>query len=97
MLLVNSDGRYFINYLDECILETYDGWKLDAESLGLHRDRIQDALISYAKQPVVFAKFSWLSAYHNYFCDSVSAYPEYSDDLKVSLALSTVKFSRLGE
>lgn len=97
MILVNSDGRYFINYLDECILETYDEGKLDAESLAIHRDQIQFALAKYAKQPAVFAKFSWLSAYHNYFCDTVSSYPSYSDELKVNMDLATVKFSRLGE
>lgn len=94
-LLVNSDGRYFINYLDECILETDDGWELDLESLCQHREQIHRSLAKYAEQPAVFAKFSWLSAYHNYFCETVSTCPGYSDDLKVSSDLMTVKFKRL--
>jgi hypothetical protein len=96
-LLVNSDDRYFINYLDECILETYEGWELDIESLSLHRDRIQYSLAKYAEKPSVFAKFSWLSAYHNYFCDTVADYLGYSDELKVNSELMTVKFRRLPE
>ena len=97
LLLINSDGRYFINYLDECILDTYDGWELDVESLAQHRDRIQHSLAKYVEQPAVFSKFSWLASYHNYFCDTVSAAPEYLDELKVRSELMVVKFRRLEE
>lgn len=96
-VLVNADGRYFINYLHECVIETDDGLELDTEALGIHRNQIEHALNQYAKQPSVFAKFSWLAAYHNHFCDSVSSFPRYSDELKVSAELATVKFKRLVE
>ena len=94
-VLVNSDGRYFINYLDECIFETDDGDELDTKSLGLHRDQIEQALNLYKQKPTVFAKFSWLAAYHNHFCDSVSSYYGYSDKLKVNTELATVSFKKL--
>lgn len=96
-VLVNADGRYFINYLYECVIETDDGPELDTKSLGIHRNQIEHALNQYAKQPSVFAKLSWLAAYHNHFCDSVSLFPGYSDELKVSAELATVKFKRLVE
>lgn len=94
-VLVNGDGRYFINYLSECLLETDYGEELNAKSLGKHKEQIELALSLYAEQPAVFAKFSWLSAYHNYFCESISSYPGYSDNLKVSSELATVKFRTL--
>ena len=94
-VLVNADGHYFINYLSECILPTDEGDEVDKNSLQKHKDQIESALAQYAGQPAVFAKFSWLAAYHNYFCDSVSSYPGYSDKLKVSNELATVQFKRL--
>lgn len=91
-LLINADGRYFINYLDECVIVTNDDDVLDTESLDLHKQQIEQALTSYANNIPVFAKFSWLSAYHNYFCDSVSNFEGYTESLKVSTELATVKF-----
>ena len=96
-VLVNSDGRYFINYLSECIIETDEGEEIDLKSLKKHKGQIEHALAQYAAEPAVFAKFSWLAAYHNYFCDSVSPYPGYSDKLKVSSELATVKFNTLSK
>jgi len=96
-LLINSDGRYFINYLSECVRDTQDGDSLDIESLGIHRDRINEALSQYSDKPKVFSKFLWLSNYHNYFCDSVSSFQEYSDDLKVDDSLSRVEFKKLDQ
>ena len=95
-VLINADGRYFINYLSECVIETHEGEAVDSKSLRKHKTQIERALVQYAAQPAVFAKFSWLSEYHNYFCNSVSSYPGYSDKLKVSKKLATVKFERLG-
>ena len=95
-LLVNADGRYFINYLSECIVDTYDGEELDSNALKKHKDQIENALTQYAAQPKVFAKFSWLSAYHNFFCDSVSSFPGYCNKLKINREAATVKFKRLG-
>ena len=97
-VLVNSDGRYFINYLSECITETDEGEdEVDQKHLKKHKDQIEHALAQYVAEPAVFAKFSWLAAYHNYFCDSVSSYPGYSNKLKVSSELATVKFNTLSK
>lgn len=94
-VLVNADGRYFINYLSECIVETDDGEELDSCSLNKHKKQIENALIQYAAQPAVFSKFAWLAAYHNHFCDSISSYTGYSDKLQVKRELATVKFNTL--
>lgn len=94
-VLVNADGRYFINYLSECIVETCDGEKIDSKSLKKHKEQIENSLVQYAGQPAVFAKFAWLATYHNYFCDSISSYPGYSNKLKIKSDLATVKFNTL--
>lgn len=96
-ILVNADGRYFINYLSECVIETDEGDELNTMTLKKHKEQIEHALIQYNNQPTVFAKFSWLSAYHNYFCESVSSYPGYSDKLKISDGLATVKLKTLSK
>lgn len=94
-VLVNADGRYFINYLSECIFDTDGGMELHVSSLRKHKEQIEHALSLYAGQPAVFAKFSWLSAYHNHFCESVSSYPGYSDMLRIDNTLATVRFKTL--
>jgi hypothetical protein len=94
-VLVNSGGRYFINYLAECILEGPEGEWLNIASLRKHKEQIENALDQYAEIPAVGAKFSWLAAYHNYFCDSVSSADDYTDSLKVSGNVAPVQFKTL--
>lgn len=96
-VLKGPDGRYFLNYLAECIIEGDDQDYLDDSSLRRHKKQIESALKAYAAVPAVFAKFAWLASYHNYFCDMVSGYPEYKDSLKVSAALTATQFRRLDE
>lgn len=73
-VLKGPDGRYFLNYLTECIVEGADQEYIDAKSLFLHKTQIESALKAYAAVPAVYSKFAWLAAYHNYFCDTVSTY-----------------------
>ena len=94
-VLVNMDGRYFINYLSECIIDTGEGEMVDYVSLKIHKEQIEHALIEYSAQPSVFAKFSWLSSYHNYFCDSVALYPGYSDKFKIDEQIAKIKINRI--
>jgi len=94
-VLKGPDGRYFLNYLTECIIEGDDQEYLDAKLLRRHKKQIESALESYAAIPTIFSKFTWLAAYHNYFCDMVSSYPEYEDSLKVSATLTATQFQRL--
>lgn len=91
-LLKGPDGRYFLNYLTECIIEGDDSYSLDSDSLCSHKMQIETALKANEKTPAVFSKFAWLAAYHNYFCETVSDYPEYKDSLKVSESLAATKF-----
>lgn len=96
-VLKGPDGRYFLNYLTECIIDGNDREYLDAKSLRLHKKQIESALKIYTAVPSVFSKFAWLAAYHNYFCDTVSSFPEYKSSLKVSVALAAIQFQRLAK
>jgi hypothetical protein len=94
-VLKGPDGRYFLNYLAECIIEGNDREFLDAESLRRHKKQVESALETYASIPAVFSKFAWLAAYHNYFCDTVSGYPEYNEAMKVSATVCAMQFQRI--
>lgn len=94
-VLKGPDGRYFLNYLTECIIEGDDREYLDAKSLRRHKKQVESALKAYASTPAVFSKFSWLAAYHNYFCDTVSDYPEYNEAMKVSATVYAVQFQQI--
>ncbi len=96
-VLVNSDGRFFINYLSECILDTHDSEEIAWSALKTHKKHVEAALKEYQQAPAIFAKFSWLAAYHNYFCDSVKDYPGYKDSVRVSKKLSSIQFKKLSE
>ncbi|GAB2750391.1 hypothetical protein GCM10027019_31320 [Melaminivora jejuensis] len=94
-VLKGPDGRYFLNYLTECIIEGDDREYLDAKSLRRHKKQVESALKAYASIPTVFSKFAWLAEYHNYFCDTVSGYPEYNEAMKVSATICSVQFQRI--
>nr|WP_280971281.1 hypothetical protein [Cupriavidus gilardii]WDE72542.1 hypothetical protein [Cupriavidus gilardii] len=97
-VLKGPDGRYFLNYLTGCAEFDDDGdVHLDVTSLRRHKEQIESSLQAYATVPAVFAKFTWLASYHNYFCDAVSDHPNYDPALKVSPALTATKFSRLSK
>jgi len=94
-VLVGPDGRYFLNYLAECIVETDQSEELNVQALRAHKRQIVSALKAYVSKPAVFGKFAWLAAYHNHFCDSVSGLPGYASNLKVPIKLSTTTFGSL--
>jgi hypothetical protein len=94
-VLVNSDGRFFINYLSECSLQV-DGYEeIDWNALRIHKEKVEAALTEHSAAPTIFAKFSWLAAYHNHFCNSVKTYPGYDPNLIISSNLATVKFREI--
>lgn len=96
-VLVDAEGRYFINYLTESILEMDDGDEIDGDSLAIHKKRIQEGLKLYVNNTCVYAKYSWLAAYHNFFCDSVSYLPGYKKSLKIKKLPINIQFKKIGE
>ena len=95
-LLRRPDGRYFINYLAEAILEHRDGETLATGAVRLHKRRVVAALKQSKANPRVFDKFAWLAAYHNHFCQSVSALPGYEPNLAISPAVFALELREIG-
>ncbi|WKV49489.1 hypothetical protein [Dickeya fangzhongdai] len=96
-VLKGQDGRYFINYLMECIIDGIDKQYLDTKSLILHKQQIEKALKNYASISAVFSKFAWLAAYHNYFCELISRFPEYNDTMKISSEFFSIQIQMIQE
>ncbi|PTU27719.1 hypothetical protein [Stenotrophobium rhamnosiphilum] len=94
-VLVNSDGRYFINYLSGSILGSYDREEVHWHSLEQHKERIEENLQKYKIFPKVFAKYAWSAAYHNYFCELVCDYSGYDPKVKISSKNTQISFSRI--
>jgi hypothetical protein len=89
-VLVTSEGRYFINYLRECIIEGDEEESLDVKKLVTHRTRIEEALKESQGNDRVHAKYSWLACYHNYFCESVKQLRGYKKSMLVGGAAENV-------
>ncbi len=64
-LLRDSDGQYFVNYLDT-LLEEGDVYE---EELQSHKEIIENRLVEYKNRPPIWSKYMWAAKYHNYFCD----------------------------
>lgn len=96
-VLKGPDGRYFLNYLTECIAEGDDQDSLNASLLMAHRIQVEQALKTYEEDPRVLAKFSWLASYHNHFCDAVSQLDGYDPSLKISAPFEHFAFRRITE
>lgn len=92
-VLVKEDGRYFINYLSECIDE--DDFSVNATALLRHKENIESSLATYKDDARVRSKFTWLAAYHNFFCKSVAEHGRYSDKLLITGDIEKVKLSHI--
>lgn len=74
-LLVDGDGRIFLNYLSSLL--DWDDERAVRQALRRHRDAISDQLSSTSQPPTVLQKYRWLAEYHNYVCDEF--FPGLSD------------------
>lgn len=96
-VLVSPDGRFFINYLDECIFDTEDTEDIDWTSLSKHKINIEIALAEHRSAPAIFKKYSWLAAYHNYFCQRLVNHPDFEESILISSDVASVNFRTLAE
>jgi hypothetical protein len=81
-LLQDSDGQYFVNYLNTIIPE--EGYYYE-KKLAAHKQRIEEKLVQLKSRPTVWTKYFWVANYHNYFCDQHSC-------VDGSLRIDTGKF-----
>lgn len=64
-LLCDSDGQWFVNYLD-CLLEPDYGPNF--RLLLKHKQIVESKLEQFKLQPRLFSKYVWVANYHNAFC-----------------------------
>jgi len=87
-LLKDSDGQYFIHYLDTLISE---GEYFFETELQRHKESIETKLKQHSSRPPVWSKYIWVANYHNYFCRNHSkvakSYMINLEDYKVTPAL----------
>jgi len=78
----DSDGQYFVNYLERTMIAEYELGPPDDESVINHKNAVETKLDEYLSEPSLWSKYSWVAHYHNYFCDLC---PYFSDEHKIDL------------
>ena len=73
----DSDGKIFVDYLDNTILIAEHENGPFYEELMSHKQAVEHALAKYNGDPVKWSKYAWVANYHNYFCER---YPQYFGD-----------------
>lgn len=63
-LLIDSDGEWFVNYLEAAIGE--DEEKTTA-ILKRHKEVVEVKLNEFSKEYRILQKYLWVANYHNYF------------------------------
>ena len=83
-LLIDSDGRWFLNYLNVILVLEDDSGPF-YEELTRHKQAVETQLAKYKSAPAIFAKYAWVAGYHNFFCDLHSQY--FADEYKIETDL----------
>lgn len=86
-ILKDSDGQWFINYLD-CLLENEEDGKPFYKELMQHKAAIEQKLADHKSNPSVWSKYAWVASYHNYFCDQHPHY--FSNENRIDKSLFEV-------
>jgi hypothetical protein len=83
-LLIDSDRRVFIDYLECTVMIAYPDDRPFTEFLDAHKSSVVSKLNEFMQNPYVKAKYDWAAVYHNSFCET---YPDlFSEDDKISSA-----------
>lgn len=94
-VLIDADGNAFINYLDELIINVTEGFLVDWEGLGRHKEHIEAGLTKYKPQPRIWSKYYWLANYHNFFCEEIQDFSGFSDSYLIRPELAKTHPCRL--
>jgi len=93
-VLVDSDGQWFVNYLDQVMIAGDEHGPFYKE-FGLHKEAVEMRLAQHKDNPPVFAKYAWVAAYHNYFCDLHSG--KFENKHKIDTELFRARPKRITE
>lgn len=66
-ILRDSDGQWFVNYLEEVLIADNEVGPFYNEFL-IHKAVVEANLAKYAEDPLIFSKYAWVAGYHNAFC-----------------------------
>jgi len=80
-LLCDSDGQWFINYLN-ILLPDIDVILYD--DIFKHRKIVEKQLEKNIENPQVWSKYAWVARYHNYFC-SINLEQYECDEYKIDI------------
>lgn len=83
-VLKDSDGQWFLNYLEAVMIAEHEHGPFYEEFL-LHKTAVERRLKEHSGNPTVWAKYAWVANYHNYFCDLHSNY--FGNEHKVDVEL----------
>ena len=83
-ILQDSDGQWFLNYLD-CILIAENEQGPYYNEFLEHKDKVEQMLQQHRGNPSIWSKYAWVAGYHNYFSD---LHPEhFNDNHKINVEL----------
>lgn len=85
-ILRDSDGQWFLNYL-ECVLWAVDEQGPFYEEFLRHKIVVETKLDESKGKPSVWSKYAWVAKYHNYFCDLHSHY--FGEEYRIDVNLFT--------
>jgi len=83
-ILQDSDGQWFLNYLDCILIAENDQGPFYGEFLK-HKTIAEQKLQQHRGNPPIWSKYAWVAGYHNYFSDLHSEY--FNDDYKINVEL----------
>ncbi len=87
-LLQDSDGQWFVNYLEEILIAEHEQGPFYREFLQ-HKAAVETKLDQYKDRPTIFAKYAWVAGYHNFFCDLHSEH--FGDEHRIATELFRAK------
>lgn len=83
-VLCDSDGQWFVNYLDSVLIAEDEHGPFYDEFLK-HKVSVEEKLSQYKDNPSIFSKYAWVAGYHNFFCDLHSRF--FSNEHKINTEL----------
>jgi hypothetical protein len=89
-LLQDSDGQWFVNYLEYVLFAEYECGPF-YEALMEHKSAVEKKLDQYRDNPRIFSKYAWVAGYHNFFCDLHSNYFDGEHKINTDLFRATPK------
>lgn len=89
-ILQDTDGQWFLNYLDCVLLAAQEQGPFYEEFLE-HKKAVETKLERFKNEPTIWSKYAWVAGYHNFFCDLHDDYFDGGYKIDVDLFRTTPK------